>query len=166
MNKKFNIICVLTMSFILSGCGATKTMVLEPIETQDTVKKLRIEKDKSTTIVEPEVEKCFEENLHEQLFKDAGFQEGNDITLKYRFLQMNEGSRFKRWMTGGIGNCGEGSSTVEVRFIDNTKNAKEIGKIHAQGTIGSGIFGGSMDSSVKSVAEEVATYAKTNFKVN
>jgi hypothetical protein len=79
---------------------------------------------------------------------------------------MNEGSRFKRWMTGGIGNCGEGSSTVEVRFIDNTKNAKEIGKIHAQGTIGSGIFGGSMDSSVKSVAEEVATYAKTNFKVN
>jgi hypothetical protein len=69
-------------------------------------------------------------------------------------------------MTGGIGNCGEGSSTVEVRFIDNTKNAKEIGKIHAQGTIGSGIFGGSMDSSVKSVAEEVATYAKTNFKVN
>jgi hypothetical protein len=44
MNKKFNIICVLTMSFILSGCGATKTMVLEPIETQDTVKKLRIEK--------------------------------------------------------------------------------------------------------------------------
>ena len=32
--------------------------------------------------------------------------------------------------------------------------------------IGSGIFGGSMDSSVKSVAEEVAAYAKANFKVN
>ena len=164
MNKQFNIICLLTMSFILIGCGATKTMVLEPIETQDTVKKLRIEKDKSTTIVEPSVEKCFEEKLHDQLFKDTGFQEGNDITLKYRFLQMNEGSRFKRWMTGGIGNCGEGSSTVEVRFIDNARNAKEIGKIHAQGTIGSGMFGGSLDSAIEGIAEEIATYTKANFK--
>ena len=78
---------------------------------------------------------------------------------------MNEGSRFKRWMTGGIGNCGEGSSTVEVRFIDNTRNAKEIGKIHAQGTIGSGMFGGSLDSAIEGIAEEIATYTKANFKV-
>lgn len=166
MKKQINLLCILAISFILVGCGATKTMVLEPIERQNTVKKLCIVKSDSTTTVNPEVEKYFAEALHTKIFKEYGFQEGNDIAIKYRFIQLNEGSRFGRWMFGGIGNCGEGSTTVEVKFIDNAQNAKEIGKIHTEGKIGSGFFGGDMDNAIKGAAEEIADYVKGNFKAN
>ncbi len=164
--KQFNLLCALTICFLLVGCGSTKTMVLEPVERQNTVKKLRIEKDNNTTTVDASVEKYFEENLRAKLFKEYGFQEGSDIVIKYRFIQLNEGSRFGRWMLGGLGNCGEGSTTIEVKFIDNTQNAKEIGKIHTEGKIGSGFLGGDMDNAVKGAAEEIANYAKSTFKSN
>ncbi len=155
---------LIAIGLALTGCGATKTMVLEPLERQQTVKKLNVKRDKNTAIVDAAVEKSFEEHLKWQLFTKAGFQEGNDITLQYRFLQMNEGSRFKRWMTGGLGNCGEGSTTIEVKFIDNTQNGKELGKIHTEGRIGSGLFGGSLDSAVEGVAEEIVEYAKAHLQ--
>ncbi len=164
MKKVFLYGLLLMANLALIGCGATKTMVLEPLEYQKEVKKITLKQEKNTIMIDPSVEKAFQEYLHDQLFKKAEFIEGDDIILQYRFLQMNEGNRFARWMTGGIGNCGEGSTTVEVKFIDNTQNGKEIGKIQVEGKIGSGVCGGSLASAIDGVVEEIVEYTKTKLR--
>ena len=52
--------------------------------------------------------------------------------------------------------------TVEARFINSS--GKEISKIQSEGNIGAGIFGGAINGAIEKCVEEVAQYAKQNFR--
>lgn len=147
-------------AFLLVSCGSSKTMVIQPFDMQGKNKRIYLVKDQDTASVPAEVSKRFEEILSEKLFKESNLPQGQDISLKYRFIQCNEGNQFKRWIFGGIGNAGEGTMTVEVRYIDHTQNDREIGKIQTEGKIGSGFFGGSFDHAVEGAAQEITEYTK------
>lgn len=109
-----------------------------------------------------EVKDTFEKALKKKLYNDSGYKHGDDLAVVYRFLQCDEGSRLSRWFWGGLGNSGESSLTVEAKFVD--KSGKELGKINAEGKIGSGFFGGSFDNAVEQASEHLAEYIVKNFK--
>ena len=150
-----------SVSFVLAGCGTGKTIVMDAGESRN-ASSVAIAEGQSTVTVPPEAVTTFRNKLDELLFKKGGVAQGQDVTLTYRFVQFNPGSQFARWLSGGIGNYGEGSLTIEVTYADQA--GKPLGKIMSEGKIGSGFFGGSSDSAIERAAEEVASYTVTHFK--
>jgi hypothetical protein len=160
MKNKLNLILILLGAAIFSSCGSARTIIYDPvcIPTHIMTNQVEICRGVDTVPVANGVKDVFEKQLTRKLFGDGQIQRGPGIKLKYRFIQYNEGSRFARYMLGGIGNCGEASLLVEVVYLDC--NGMELGKIQAEGKISSGIAGGSSDSAVQQAAEEVATYTR------
>lgn len=100
----------------------------------------------------------FKAALEQELFEKGGFVRGDGLKIMYRFIQFNPGSQFSRWFWGGIGSAGKGTMTVEARFLEF--DGKELAKIHAEGEITSGAFGGSFNLAIQKAAKEIAEYAK------
>lgn len=140
----------------LTGCGAGKVLVLEPMHCTSQTQTIQIQPTTDTIKLDAAVANKFKKILASKMYAKEKFKPGDEITLKYRFLQLNEGNRFSRWFLGGIGNAGEGTLTVEVTYFD--KNGKQIGKIQAEGKIGSGMFGGSFDNAFEKAADEIVKY--------
>ena len=141
---------------ILTSCGAGKMMVLEPVHSVPSNPGVKIQAANDTVRISQEVSDKFFKYLSDSLYAEGKARRGDDIVVKYRFLQMNEGSRLARWFTAGIGNAGEGTLTVEATYYD--QSGKLLGKIHTEGKIGSGFFGGSVDHALEKAACEIANY--------
>jgi hypothetical protein len=146
---------------LLNGCGSGKVVVNDAIETQHGIKTVTIVCGKHVSPIPKEFKEAFEKNLKEKLYDEFGYKHGDDLTVVYRFLQCDEGSRFSRWFLGGLGNSGESSLTIEAKFID--KSGKELGKINAEGKIGSGFLGGSFDNAIEQASDHLAEYIVKNF---
>ena len=155
ITNKFHILSIALTAVILSACGSGHVMVLEPVQITQPITGATIEQDKSTVDVDPEIAANFEKTLREKL-TEAGFKNNNDITLQYRFIQINEGNRFSRWFFGGIGNAGEGTLMTEIKYLD--ANRQEVGKVQAEGKIGSGAFGGGFSNAIEKSVDEIVEY--------
>jgi len=158
--KKLGIVLCLAIS--IAGCGTGKTMVMQAGETKRTFTYVDIKEGNSTVSVPAKVKIAFLNKLNTRLYSENLFRQGKELVIQYRFVQFNEGHRFKRWLTAGIGNSGEGSLSVEAIFLD--KDGKEISKIMTEGKIGSGFLGGSMDDAVETAAEEIGNYTISQYK--
>lgn len=158
---------LITLTATLAGCGAGKTLVVKPAEARLRVTSVDISEANSTVIVPGGIREEFRNKLAQLLYEKQGeeeavFTRGNDLKVKYRFVQFEKGNQFTRWFLGGIGNAGEGSLTIEAKYFD--ANGRELATIQAEGKIGSGFFGGSVNFAVGKAAEEIAKYTKENFK--
>ena len=165
MIKKFkfaNVLIISTAALILQACGSGRTLVLDPVKNPYQSGGIRICSTQPSTVVPEEIKTSFEELLREKLYKEEGVKEGPETTLNYRFIQLNEGSQFKRWFLGGFGNSGEGTLTTEVIYLD--KNSNVIGKIQTEGKIGSGMFGGGFSNAIETAVEEIIKYTMATFK--
>lgn len=153
---------LITGIVVLAGCGTGRTFVIKPLETKPQVSSLDVSEGNSTVSVPEEAKKAFHEKLTKFLYEEGAFQRGNDLKIKYRFIQYNTGSQFKRWFWGGIGQAGEGSMTIEAKYFDATD--KELATIQSEGRIGSGFFGGDFDFALEKAAKEITEYTKQNFR--
>jgi hypothetical protein len=147
---------------VLAACGTGRTMITAAPEARYVAASLTIQEGTSTVAVPTEVNATLQKLLAEALHGKAGFARGTDLTLRYRFVQYSAGDRFQRWFWGGVGNSGEGSMTIESVYVDRT--GAEKAKIMSEGRIGSGFFGGSMDSALGKVAEEITKFTIENFR--
>ena len=145
----------------LTACGTAKTVVLETPSSSQRFASVEIIADNPTVNVPPEITTVFEDELKTQLFESGKFAPGNALSLHYTFVSHDSGSRLARWFWGGIGNAGEATVTVLVKYLD--ENKKEVAKTQVDGRIGSGFFGGSINSAVKKSAQDVAQYTIDNF---
>lgn len=153
---------IVIMTFSLIACGTAQTVVIEPPKTRSTFSSIVIVANNPAVDVPPEITSIFEQELRKGLFEEGPFTVGNDLKLVYTFVGQDSGDRLARWFWGGIGNAGEGSLTVLVRYVDSS--GAEIAKTQVEGRIGSGFFGGSMDDAVIKAAQDVAKYTVSNFK--
>ncbi|MFO8164071.1 MAG: hypothetical protein R6T98_06010 [Desulfatiglandales bacterium] len=124
--------------------------------------------DQPAVRIQYQVSNLFRDKLEHALFmgdKESPpvFTKGSDLKIHYRFIQFTAGSRFLRWLAGGIGSYGEGVMTIEVRFFNSS--GREISKIHSEGKIGAGVFGGSINGAVEKCVEEIVRYAKQTFRL-
>lgn len=152
----------LVMVCILTGCGAGKTIVMNPVENSIHARTVTLQEDPATVDVPGAVREALQEELSKFVYAKDGFERGSDLVIRYRFIQFTAGSQFNRWFWGGIGNAGEGSMTVEAKFFD--ASGKQLGVIQSEGKISSGVFGGSIVSAAGHAAEEISKFAKLHFR--
>ena len=167
MGKGIALFAILLLVLASLGCTSGRTMVMAPPSERLKADSANVVMDTPTVSVPPDVMIAFATSLDNALFvgeqgKTAPFTKGPNLTINCRIIQFASGSQFKRWLAGGIGGYGEGSMTVEVRFINS--GGKEISKIQSDCKIGAGVFGGSIEEALSKCAEEIATYAQQNFR--
>lgn len=146
----------------LSACATATTTVLAPASTgqAQAFSTAQIQSDSDTVTVPTEARAHFEKRLNEYLFAQGShFKQGDDLTVRYRFIQFDEGSRALRYVVGF--GAGKGTMTVEVVFLD--KQQKELAKIQVGGELSMGFFGGDFDEAISRAAKEAADYALKSF---
>lgn len=162
MVKRSLIVLSLSSALLLiSGCSSSSTMVMQPkVMQQNQYSSYNVEEVVIANNVPSEARQYFKTYLEKTL--DEKHQvKGNDLKIKYSFIEFNEGNQFSRWMLGGIGGAGKGVLTVKTEFYD--KNDAKIGEIQSKGEVGAGFFGGSFNGTLEKVAEEVSDYAMMNY---
>lgn len=147
---------------LLAGCGAGRSLVVQPPETKLRASSVDVSEGKSAVSVPSDIKSAFQQKLAKFLYEEGSFQKGSDLKIVYRFIQYDPGNQFTRWFWGGIGNAGEGSLTVEAKYFDSAN--KELATIQTEGRIGSGFFGGDFGFAVEKAAEKVAEFTTVNFR--
>ena len=144
----------------LSACASGSTKVILPKTTTAIFSTAQIQHSQDAVSVPADITQRFESKLKELLFVSDGFQPGTDLTVAYRFIEYDPGSRLRRYMIGF--GAGKGEVTVEMSFKDAAGN--ELAKIENGGEISMGFFGGSIDQAIDEMAKKSAAYANANFR--
>jgi hypothetical protein len=167
MKEKLFLALILGIALASVGCTSGRTMVMNVPAERIKSASMNIVEEQPTVSVPSEVKSMFRDKLETALFggepgTSPSFTKGLDLKVSYRFIQFTAGSQFQRWLAGGMGGYGEGVMTVEARFTNAA--GKEISKIQSEGKVGAGFFGGAIDGAIEKCVEEVAQYAKQNFR--
>ena len=137
---------VLLFGAILAGCGAGRTLVMEPPSERRTFAGAAVVNGEDSVIVPAELRGRLTEKVQEGLYgtaeKPGNFRNELGLEIRIRVVQFEQGNQFQRWFWGGLGNQGEGSLHVLAEFYDGDK---KLAYIQTEGRIGSGAFGGSLN---------------------
>jgi hypothetical protein len=154
----------LLLGLAMTGCGAGRTMVMEPPTERRSFEFATVENSTDTIAMPDEYRTRLTQKVQEGLYgtaeKPGSFKNAAGLKVTLRVVQFEPGSQFQRWFWGGLGNQGEGSLHVLAEFYDGDK---KLAYIQTEGRIGSGAFGGSLNSAVDKAANEIAEYAIANF---
>jgi len=155
------LLVVLAAAVLLSACASGAITVLSPAQTAPGMfQTLTIESGTDTVAIPADARAHFEKRLNEYLlWEKSPFKPGDALTLRYRFIQFDEGSRALRYVVGF--GAGKGKMTAEVTYLDKDKN--EIAKITVEGEISMGFFGGDFDQAISIAAKKVADYTLKTF---
>ncbi|TAM01739.1 MAG: hypothetical protein EPN70_18715 [Paraburkholderia sp.] len=152
---------VIGLALLLVACGTARTVVLEPARNHDRFSGVELVESEATVTVPPEVTAKMRSVIEKGLYENGAFTRGKDLRIVYTIVSNNPGNQFQRWLLGGIGNAGEGSLVVMVRYLDTTDT--ELAKTEVEGKIGSGFFGGSYEEAVTKAGEDIVKYTIQNF---
>ena len=148
--------------FALTGCATGTVKVNEPTK-RTVVSSVNLVAGDHTVPVEAQYVETFEKKLRESLYMAKepafNFKEGEELSAVYKFVQLNEGSRAKRYFIGF--GAGKGTLTIELDFV--LKDGTKVGKVDVGGELSIGVFGGDFNTAVAKAAEEAATYMRANF---
>jgi hypothetical protein len=137
---------------------------MEPTTERVAFNAATLERSSDSVPAPDELKTMFEKQLRADLFgtpdKPGPFTEGPGLTIRVKVVQFEGGNQFQRWMWGGIGNAGEASMQLSTDFL---QGEKKLSNIQTEGRIGSGFFGGSVESAVQKAAEEISKYAVQTF---
>jgi len=163
MISNHNIIgfCLVLSLILLTGCGTAKTVVLEAPDTSTKFSTVELVANNPTVEVPPEVDALLRSTVEKGLIEEGNFVKGDELQIQYTFVSHDKGNQVARWFWGGLGNAGEGTVTVLVKYLD--KDQKELAKTQVEGKIGSGFFGGSMNEAIVKAGEDIVEFTKTNF---
>lgn len=169
MNTKYwrGALAGVVLGMILVGCGAGRTMVMEAPAERRTFESATVEDAKDSVTMPEEFRTRLTAKVKEGLYGDAekpgSFKsaDAGGLTIRLKVVQFDSGNQFQRWFFGGIGNQGEASMHVLADFYEGDK---KLAHIQTEGRIGSGAFGGSVNSAVDKAAAEIVEYAAANFR--
>ena len=83
------------------------------------------------------------------------------LLLQGQVVQYSPGSQGARWITAGLWGVGRGSVIVNIKFVDLATN-KVLAESNFEGEIKGGPFGGGMDESYQTIADEIVQFLQTN----
>lgn len=148
-----------TVLAIATACASGTTTVTAPVSGAMKVKTVKLLPAEHTVQVDPGQVAVFESRLREKLYTNTTFTEGDELTIRYRYIQFNPGSQAARYFVGmGVG---KGTQTIEVTFLN--PSGRELGKINVGGEISAGFFGGSLKEATEKAADEAAQYTLQQF---
>lgn len=152
---------ITVFALLLCACGASKNVVVQVPVNSTKYATISVVKGDSTVTVEDDDTLYFREKLMEYLGENFTPGEQQPLILTYRFIGFERGNRFKRYLSGGIGNWGEGGLVIQTTFNDIDGN--ELAVVNTDAEIGSGFFGGDIQSAFKKAAKKIAEFTALNF---
>ena len=135
---------------------------LEPVKNPKQLLTVSVCAAQSDPEIPDEISEQFGKLLRTKLYEEASVQEGTDIIIIYRIIDINPKTKMKRWMIGcEKGDSGEGTLTTEVTYLDRDKNI--LGKIVAEGKTHNDLFGSTFSNALIGAADEVVQHTLQTF---
>lgn len=146
----------------LSACASSVLVVEQPYAGQEKFTAATVEFDNGGVPIDNDNRAYTQEKLEQELFMGDSpiFAKGDGLTVKWRYVGFNEGSRLGRYLTGGIG--GGSKVVLEVDFIN--QSGEILATVRGEGSVGGGLFGGSNKTGIDKAARHVADYAASNLR--
>ena len=151
------VLCAL--SLFVAACATGTTKVEQPVTAKHSMTSVTFVKELDTVTVPDDVLAHFDKRLREYLHEEGPFEDGDQLTVKYRFTQFDQGNRALRYMIGF--GAGKGTMTIDVGFYD--PQGVKLADIDVGGELSVGFFGGDIDEAVSKAAKEVAEYTTITF---
>jgi hypothetical protein len=157
-----SMVAVLLVALPLAACGAGHLTIEQPNISSLRAQGVRLHYGNSTAEV-PEDAAAYVQRKMADAFHggdNPAFREGSDLTVRYRFMGFDRGSRAGRWLAGPLG-LGEAQMVLEAEFVDPA--GAVLARVRAEGELSGGFFGGSSNSAIDKAVNEIARYARANF---
>lgn len=151
----------LVLATALAGCGSARTVVVEPVKSATRYAALTIVADTPTVEVPAADVSGFEASLRKGLYDSGRFVQGDELRLVYAVVSLDPGDQLQRWYSVGIGNRGEGTLVVQVRYLD--KAGQEVARTQVKASVSSGLLGGSMGDALDRAAQDVVAFTVASF---
>lgn len=146
----------------LSACASSVLTVEQPYAGQQRYSMATLQYDKSSVPVDDDNLSYTRAKLDQALFGGPSpiFQRGAGLTIRYRYVGFNEGSRVGRYLLPGI--AGGSKIVLETDFV--APDGKVLATVRGEGEVRGGFLGGSNKSGIDKAVREVADYAAANFR--
>lgn len=152
-----------TAAVMLSACASSALTVESPAVAGFRTDSVSIERDPQMPVsVDAENLAYTQRQLEEAFFggKAPLFDRGSGMTVRYRYVGFNEGSRVGRYLTGGF--AGASKVVLETDFV--APDGRVLGTVRGEGEVRAGFAGGSNKSGIDKAVKKIAEYAAANFR--
>lgn len=149
-------------ALMLSACASSVLTVEQPYVGSQRYSSAMLQFDQSSVPIDEDNRSYTEAKMTEALFggQNPIFTKGDGLTVRYRYVGFNEGSRFGRYMTMGL--AGGSKIVLEADFVDGS--GKVLSTVRGEGEVRGGVAGGSNKSGIDKAISEVADYAARTFR--
>jgi hypothetical protein len=149
----------------MGGCtnGNARTIVTSAPTTRGSFATLKIVEDRSGATVPDDIRAMFQEKLDKRFYGAGVFTRGEDLTLKYTFMEYDPGSQLGRLVFGVTNADSEANMIVQVAYLG--ADGKELSKIQVNSRLTGGVLslGGSVDQALDRAADKVREFTESNF---
>ena len=144
-----------------SACANSSLLVEEPNSSSYRTSTANIEYDKSSVAVDADNVAYTQQKMEEAFFggDQPLFDKGQGLSVKYRYVAFDEGSRAARYLLGPI--AGGSKIVLEVDFVN--PDGTVLSTVRGEGTVAGGFFGGSNKTGIDKAIDEIADYAAAEF---
>ncbi|USA40245.1 hypothetical protein NCF86_03565 [Pelagerythrobacter marinus] len=157
------IIVPIASALLLSACANSALTVETPDRSNYRSATAQVERDREMVVpVDAENLTYTQKKLEEELFGGDTplFEQGDGLTVRYRYVGFNEGSRVGRYLTAGL--TGGSKVVLEVDFVG--PDGTVLSTVRGEGSVSGGMFGGSNKSGIDKAVKRVAEYAAMHYR--
>lgn len=159
MNR--SILLALLIAAPISACASNHILVEQPAVTAFHTQSVALDYEAGGAGVTDDAAAYLQRKMQEAFFSgDTPFARGNGLTIRYRFIGFDRGSRMGRYFLGGLAG-GEAQMVIQAEFV--APDGKVLAKIQSQSRVNGGFFGGSSNSAIDGAVKEIRDYAVANF---
>lgn len=158
---KRGVLILLLAGASLAGCASNHLLVEQPAVSAFHAQSVSLDYQNGGAAVTADAAAYLQQKMQEAFFSgDTPFARGNGLTIRYRFIGFDRGSRLSRYLLGGLAG-GEAQMVIQAEFV--APDGKVLAKIQSQGRVNAGFFGGSSNSAIDGAVKEIRDYAVANF---
>ena len=162
---RFATAIALLMTPGLIGCsnGNARTVITEAPAAPMHFKTLKLEEDRAGAPVPDAARAAFREKLEHRLYNTGSFIRGDELKMRYNFMEYDPGSQVGRLLFGVTNSDSEANIIVQCTFVG--PDGKDLSKVEITARLTGGllVLGGSSEVVLDRAAEKVRDYAVANF---
>lgn len=159
---KMRLAALALLALPLAACASSNLTVEQPMRAAPMrVTTVTLQQDQSNVTVTDDAKTYLDTRMRDAFYdgETPAFRQGNDLTVRYRFVSFERGSRALRYLVPFI--AGGSTMIVEAEFIDPQGNV--LSRVRGQGQVNGGIAGGSHNSAIESAVGQIRDYAVQTF---
>lgn len=146
----------------LSACTSSMLTVEQPYAGGQQFTAASVAQARSSVAIDPDDLTYTHRALEDALVSGQSpvFAPGQQLTIRWRYVGFDEGSRIGRWLAPGV--AGGSKIVLEADFMDQA--GQVLSTVRSQAEVGAGLIGGTGKSGIDKAVEEIADYAAANFR--